>query len=144
MHRALAEAIELFESGKDNCHRAEDRPLVDRYLAALAPVLADAVLGNDVLSKLPQVERLFGNTWLIDSKPFNDAFVKWRQFKDEYVQFAVRGMTVNERLYAMCFLEEYDQAVADKDAKTVREILTTALVDPESIDKIIKNIEGAA
>ena len=98
MHRALAQAIELFETGLANCHRSEDRKIIERYLAELGPILAAAVLGHDIQNRLPQVERLFGHSWLIDQEPFVSAFAKWREFKAEHEKLAVHGTTVNKRL----------------------------------------------
>jgi len=76
--RALAEITELFETGLADCHRPEDRKLVEGYLAALAPVLADAVLGKDIRDRLSDLERLLGHTWLIDQEPFEAALTRWR------------------------------------------------------------------
>ena len=142
MHRALAEVIELFEAA--DCHRAEDRAVVQRYLAALAPVLARAVLGKDVLADLKQVERLFSHTWLLDAVPYEPAFSKWREFRDEYERFAVRGMTVNERLYAFSLAEDYDRAVTSGDVRAMRDILSAVHVDEASINKIVSNVRGDA
>jgi len=144
MHRALAEAVELFEVGLANCHRSEDRALAERYLAALGPVLAAAVLGKDVLDRLSQVERLFGHSWLIDQVPFEPAFAKWREFRKEYEEFAVRGMTVNERLHAFSLAEDYDRAVAAQDVEAVKSILETVHVDADSIASILAKIRGDA
>ena len=100
MHRALAEAIVLFERGVQECHRPEDRAQAERYLAALAPVLAGAVTGDDVLPRLEAIERLFGHSWLVDSAPFEAAFHKWRSFRSfrsEYEQRVLGAMSINER-----------------------------------------------
>lgn len=143
-HRALAESIDSFETGLDECHRAEDRELVERYLAALAPVLAGTVLGNDVLGRIHAVERLLGNSWLIDEAPFEPALAKWREFKDEYQRFVCRGMTVNEWLCAFALDDDYDRAVASGDVDAARAILEAIHVDPPSIRKILGKIRGDA
>ena len=144
MHRALAEVVELFEVGLASCHRSEDRAVVEKYLSALAPILAGAVLGKDILGRLQQVERLFGDTWVIDQSPFEPALSKWREFRREYEEFVVRGMTVNERLHAFSLLERYDQAVASKDVKEVVRILKAVHVDDGSIANIVANVRGSA
>ena len=144
VHRVLAEAIQLFENGLEQCQRAEDRKQIERYLAELGTILAAAVLGQDVISRLAQAERLFGHSWLIDPDPFEPALAKWREFKLEYEQFAVRGMTVNERLHAFSFLERYDQAVAAKDSGEVRRILEAVHVDEQSIVSVISRFRGDA
>ena len=144
MHRALAEAIELFETDLANCRRPEDRKLVERYLAELGPILAAAVMGKDVLSRLAQAERLFGHSWLIDQEPYEAAFAKWREFRADYEEFAVRGMTVNERLHAFSLSEDYDQAASACDFDAVRRILETVHLDEQSIARIIAGINGDA
>ncbi len=101
MHRELANTIKLFEQGLERSNRPEDRKVVADYLAALGPILALAVLGEDVLARLLNIERLFGNTWVVDAEPFEEAFSSWRRFKDDYEKFALGGMTVKERLYAL-------------------------------------------
>jgi len=106
--------------------------------------LAAAVLGKDILSRLPQAERLFGHSWLIDQEPFEAAFAKWREFRKDYEEFAVRGMTVNERLHAFSLLEGYDQAISACDFDAVRSILETAHLDEESITRTIARIRGDA
>jgi len=142
MHRALAEVIELFAAA--DCHRAEDRAVVERYLAALAPVLARVVLGKGVLGDLKKVERLFGHTWLRDALPYEPAFTKRREFRDEYERFAVQGMTVNERLCAFSLAEDYDRAVTSGDVKAMRSILGAVHVDEASINKIVSSVRGGA
>jgi hypothetical protein len=84
MYKKLAETIDSFSKGLIECNRPEDRKLVGDYLAALAPLLARAVLGEDISKNLPDIERLFGHTWIKDIKPFEKAFEHWREFKEEY------------------------------------------------------------
>ncbi len=67
MHRELAKTILLFSQGVEKSNRPEDRKLVNDYLAALAPLLAHAVIGDDILKEIGAIERLFGNTWVIDN-----------------------------------------------------------------------------
>jgi len=140
VHRALAEAIELFSA--TDCHREEDRAVVRRYLAALAPLLAHAVLAKDILGEINEVEGLFGHTWLLDPVPYEPAFAKWREFRDDYERFVVRGMTVNERLHAFSLAEAYDRAVTCGDFATIRGILTTVRVDAASIEQILAGIRS--
>lgn len=144
VHRALAEAIELFEVGLANCHRSEDRAQIERYLAALAPILAGAVLGKEVVGRLGQLERLFGHSWLIDQVPFEPALAKWREFRADYERFAVRGMTVNERLHVFSSTDDYDRAVAAQDVDAAEAILKKMYVDDDSIAKTVARIRGDA
>lgn len=144
MHRALAETIALFEAGLARCARAEDRSLVADYLSALAPILAAATLGENVLARLDNIERLFGHTWLIDDAPFRPALEKWREFRSEYEHGVFSGMTVNERLWALGLMEEYDRAIQAGDRARLRSILERVKVDAASIDRILDSSLGHA
>ena len=137
MYRNLAETIIAFSKGLENCHRPEDRKLIADYLAALAPLLAGAVIGDDILRELPNIDRLFGNTWIIDIKPFESAFEYWQNFKEEYTEAVFSGMTVNERLYALGLLDDFDNSCNAKDEKQIREILKKAKVDETSIQQTV-------
>ena len=108
------------------------------YLAALAPLLARATLGESILADLGAIERLFGHTWLIDPAPFEEALAAWRTFKAEYEKRSVAGMTVNERLHALGLLEAFDQARASRDAAMMTSLLRRAHVDEPSIRQILE------
>jgi hypothetical protein len=140
MYRTLAEMVEGIERGIRESNRPEDRKLANDYLAALAPLLASAVLGKDILRQLPVVERLLGHTWLIDDAPFREALSKWRLFREEYETFALSSMTVNERLVALGTLEAFDRAKAAHDCEEARRLLTEAKVDAASISRIIEDL----
>lgn len=137
IHGTLAEAIDSLSSGLDTCTRPEDRKLVQDYLAALAPVLAQATLGKDVLSRLDGIDRLLGATWLLDEAPFMDGLAKWKQFRSEYERMALGAMTVNERLHVMGLLGPYDRALAGRDFDAVSALLRRVYVDEASIAKIV-------
>src|SRR5688572_20315395 len=128
MHRTLAETIESFSRGIERSTRPEDRKLAADYLAALASLLARATLGESILRDLGTIERLFGQTWIIESAPFEEAFEKWRTFKAEYERWALSGMTVNERLHAVGLLEAFDAACNSGDVHKARKLLLTAHV----------------
>jgi hypothetical protein len=140
MYRTLAEVVEGIERGIRDSQRPEDRTLAKEYLAVLAPLLAAAVLGKDILGELPKVERLLGQTWLIDDSPFREALSKWRLFREEYERFALSGMTVNERLFALGTLEAFDAARTAGNAAEVRRLLEQAYVDEPSIGRVIEEL----
>jgi hypothetical protein len=144
MHRTLAETIESFSRGIEGSKRPEDRKLAADYLAALAPLLARATLGENILRDLGTIERLFGQTWIIDFAPFEEAFEKWRAFKAEYEQWAASGMTVNERLHAFGLAELFDEACKSRDVERVRELLRAVHVDEPSIQKILQQLLGVS
>lgn len=137
MHRTLAETIECFARGIARSNRPEDRELAKDYLAALAPLLARATLGNDILRDLSTIDRLFEHTWIVDVEPFEEAFATWRAFKSEYIPWAVSGMTVNERLYARGTLDAFEAAQRSGDRNTARELLRAVHVDDASIERIL-------
>lgn len=138
MHRSLALAIESFETGLAASRRPEDRVLVERYLAALAKLLAQATLGNDVLRRLDDFERLLGHTHLVDPGPFAEALAHWKAFRDEYENFVLGSMTVSERLAALALYDAYGQALRRRDLGAMTTILRRARVDEASIQGILK------
>ncbi len=77
MIRELAEIIRDFVAGEARSHRPEDRVLVQKYLAALGPILAAAVVGKPVSNELADFDRLLGHSWLVDIEPFQAALAKW-------------------------------------------------------------------
>lgn len=48
------------------------------------------------------------------------------------------GMTVNERLYASGYIDEFDRAVQEKDLDKVKSILKELELDEVSIKSILK------
>ena len=137
MHRCLAEMIESLSYGIEQSTHPQDRKIAHNYLAALAPLLASAVLGKDILSNLKSVDRLFGHTWITDIEPFREAFAKWDAFKNEYRRFAFSGMTTNERLFADGTLDAFDNAEAARDIEQMEQLLRDVYVDEESIKRIV-------
>ena len=140
MYRKLAEVVKEFHQGIRDSRRPEDRKLAADYVAALAPLLAGAILGEDILSELPKVDRLLGQTWLIDDGPFRKALEGWKQFRNDYAKFALSSMTVNERLLALGTLEAFESAVASRDVGEMRRLLTEAYVDEPSVNKMVDNL----
>ena len=140
MYIELAKTILLFSQGVENSNRPEDRKLANDYMAALAPLLAHAVAGDDILKKIGAIERLFGNTWVTDSLPFDEAFKNWRLFKEEYETFTLSSMTVNERLFALDLIDVFDVACKERNESRMREILEKVREDNQSMDSIIKPI----
>lgn len=138
MNDTLAKCVIEFTDGLSNCHHPEDKAVIERYLASLAPILAKATIGADVLHDLQQIERLFGNTWLKDDQPFKDALFSWRKFKTEYELLALKGMTAHERLSALHLLSDYDAAVLKGDKKLMKALLERVYLDIASIQQIVR------
>ena len=141
MHRKLAQTILCLQIGIKSSNRPHDRELAAEYLAALAPVLASAVLGSDILAEIKSIDRLFGQTWLEDVEPFRESLDHWSAFREEYRRFALGGMTTNERLFADGQLDAFDRAEANRDFDQMRSILRSVYVDDPSIQMIIENVK---
>ena len=139
MHRKLAQTILCLQNGIKTSNRPHDRELAAQYLAALAPVLASAVLGSDILAEIKAIDRLFGQTWLDDVEPFRHALDHWSAFRDEYRRFALGGMTTNDRLFSDGQLDEFDRAESTGDFDQMRRILRSIYLDDPSIQMIIEN-----
>lgn len=54
------------------------------------------------------------------------------------------GMTTNERLCEVGLMREFDNAVRERDADKIRNILERVFVDQQSIDIIISQYIGSA
>lgn len=137
MHDTLAKCILAFDAGLTECHRSEDRALVSTYLAALAPVLAKCSVGSDVLGDLQSIERLFGNSWVIDERPFLTALNYWREFKNSYERLSLGAMTVNERLFALHLLDEFAAAKNSNNTERMKTLLRRVYVEEQSIEAIL-------
>lgn len=59
---------------------------------------------------------------------------------EQYETWALSGMTVNERLYALGTLDAFERARADGDKRTVERLLGEARVDAESIRAIVRTL----
>lgn len=136
----MAETIRRFSQGLQHSKRPEDRKLATDYLAALAPLLANATLGENILKDLGTIERLLGQTWLVDPAPFQEALEEWRTFKSEYEKWTLSGMTVNERLHALGLLEAFDRACKSQDRVKVTALLQKVHVDEPSIRQILDQL----
>lgn len=81
MTRELAEIIEGFVAGEARSHRPEDRALIQKYLAALGPILAASVSGKAADAELDAFQHLLDLSWLVDVEPFRDALSKWHALR---------------------------------------------------------------
>jgi hypothetical protein len=143
MYQALAEAISEFHTALECTTCPEDRAMVSDYLAALAPLLARATLGRDILRDIPAIERLFGQASFIDVHPFESAFRRWREFVVEYSRHALSALTVNERLVATGQLDDFDAASKRRDFAAMRDILRRIYLDDASIEDILRRTNDA-
>lgn len=144
MHRKLAETVLSIQKGIASSKRPEDRELATEYMAALAPILASAVLGNDVLADVTTIDRRFGQTRLVDVGPFRDAFDQWISFREEYRRFVLGGMTTNERLFADGKLDAFNVAQATKDVDQLERILRDVYLDEPSIQMLVAHMKKSS
>lgn len=63
----------------------------------------------------------------------------WAENFDKSSHQAVSGMTVNERLWHLNLMEDYDLALKDKDEAKLRENLGKCLIGEGNIDAIIES-----
>lgn len=134
---ALARFISEMERQAGSTHEAEDRPLYDKFLAKAAVIMAkveqDQAVGDDVAT----TERLFGHTWFKDEEAYTLIYTEWDTFKGLLTQ-SIRGMTVNERLFSLGLLEEFYEAVVERDAPRQRAILFKCFLRDDNVEAIIK------
>lgn len=55
----------------------------------------------------------------------------------------MRGMTVNERLFVVGLMSEFDEAIARRDRPAIIQILRKAHVDEPSITRVVQQVELA-
>ena len=58
---------------------------------------------------------------------------------EEGFKSLIAGMTVNERLFHLNLMDDFDAAVANKDQSTIREVLIKCFLSNEDINAIIKS-----
>ena len=134
---ALARFISEMDRQAGSTQEAADRPLYDKFLAKAAIIIAkveqDEPIGDDVAA----TERLFGHTWFRDEDAYTRIYAEWDMFKGLLTQ-SIHGMTVNERLFSLGLLEEFDRAVAKRDEPRLRAVLFKCFLSEENVAAIIK------
>jgi len=139
MLSSLANCILKIENGVQTSKRPEDRITGEKLLAYLAPVLAASELSIVELKDIHGFERLVGHSFLIDPAPFGTFYADWKNFRDQCERTVVAGMTVNERLFVLGFLDEFDRVTALGEWDECRSILRRAYLDDSNIEAIIKH-----
>ncbi len=133
---ALSRFILEIKRLQDETHYAEDRPIYGMYLAQAAIILAKVAENRGVGDDVSTMERLFGNTWIKDSAAYNNAYSAWDDFKGLLTQ-SIHGMTVNERLFSLGLLDEYDKAVEKRSEDHLKAVLSKCFLTQENIRAII-------
>ncbi len=137
MNEELAKAILCLEQGIEKSNYPEDRNLAVKYLAELAPILAKATIGEDVLKDLERLDRFHGNVWLKDIEPFGDFYTHCYNFRNQYEKLTLGGMTVNERLFAIGQFDDFDRYIKYKLWDDLRALLRRVHLDETNIEAII-------
>jgi len=79
----LALCILAFERAIKASNRPEDRLLGSNYLSVLGPLLAQVIEKQKIQSRIADIDRLFSQTWIINSEPFEEAFDLWKCVKQD-------------------------------------------------------------
>lgn len=137
---SLSSALSRFVSETkhlmDATHEAEDRRIYEMYLAYAGVILAKVIQEQGVGNEISSMERLFGNTWLKDGDAYSKLYATWDEFKRLLTQ-SIHGMTVNERLYTLGLIDEFDKAVEQKNESKLRAVLSKCFLSEGNIQTII-------
>jgi hypothetical protein len=134
---ALARFISEMEQQAGSAHEAEDRPLYDKFLAKTAIIVAKVEQEKPIGDDLATMERLFGHTWFKDEDAYTRIYTKWDTFKGLLTQ-SIHGMTINERLFSLGLLDEFDEAVAKHDEPRLRGVLFKCFLTNDNVEAIIR------
>jgi hypothetical protein len=134
---ALSRFIILTKHLLNETHQAEDRRIYEMYLAYSGVILAKIVQGQGIGDDIDSMEHLFGNTWLKDKKSYSQAYSSWDEFKQLLTQ-SIHGMTVNERLFNLGLMDEFDKAVEKDSESLLRVVLSKCFLSEDNILAIIK------
>jgi hypothetical protein len=133
---ALSRFILEVKRLQDETHYAEDRRIYEMYLAQAAIILAKVADNRGVGDEISTMERLFGNTWIKDATAYTNAYSAWDDFKGLLTQ-SIHGMTVNERLFTLGLLDEFDKAVEKRSEDRLKAVLSKCFLTQENIQAII-------
>jgi hypothetical protein len=87
----------------------KDRSLFALYLEHVDALVKRVARGDPMEDKILLIERLFGQTFVVDASAYEELYALWRAFREE-VSRLLGGMTVNERLWALGLLDKFDLA----------------------------------
>ncbi len=134
----MAEFILEIESLARKTNYAEDIPIYERFLSYSAIIISKLVKAQPIGDDISTMEKLFGNSWLKDNASYSKAYQAWDKFKELFVR-SIHGMTVNERLFNLGLLDDFDAAVAKKDESRIRAVLYKCFLDEKNIKDIISS-----
>ena len=64
------------------------------------------------------MERYIGNVWIGSDQDHDRIYALWSAFRKDSID-AIRGMTMNERLYSFGLLERFDSLQSDSDRQAL-------------------------
>ena len=137
MVNALSNCILKIEHGICHSNCPEDQRLGEKFLVCLGPLLAASELSCVELRQIKEFERLVGNSFLTDPNPFGTFYEDWTEYKIQCERMICGGMTVNERLFALGLLDDFELCEKNRDWMRMEQILREAHVDSRDIDAII-------
>lgn len=123
-------------------HHPGDRQIYEMYLARAGVILARIAHDLGIGNEINQMERLFGNTWLNDGEAYAKAYSTWDEFKRMLTQ-SIHGMTVNERLWTLGLMEEFERAVERRSEDRLKVVLSKCFLTQGNIRAIIDGQLGA-
>lgn len=135
---ALAEFVSVVHDLAEKTHEAEDRRIYDLYLSSVSVILEKVIHDKPIENDISSMERLFGNTWLQDGDAYLKAYSAWNDFKSLFTQ-SIHGMTVNERLFVLGLLDEFDSASKRKSRCKMEQVLSKCFLTTENVQAIIEN-----
>jgi hypothetical protein len=121
----------------DSTDEPEDKKILRMYLAKAAILLDKVNRDEPVDADVDAMEKLFGQTWLRDDETYHEVYSEWDYFQRLRWQ-SIHGMTVNERLFCLGLIDEFDQAIARGDEQRLRGILFKCFLDERSIRRIVE------
>ena len=82
-----------------------NEPAVQRLSTLILDWKNDDTTVQDLRSR---VERFIGNTWVNRDEDHKSIYAAWSNFAASEIS-SIQGMTMNERLYAFCLVQRFDE-----------------------------------
>jgi hypothetical protein len=136
MEPPIDDTIRVLRDALREAQDESDKKLLKKQVAALEDIRTLLVKREGLRYRIEGFEKLISDPWMNDQKTFDRVYVAWSTFKHSYAR-TVGGMTVDERLYFMGLLDEFDACKGDPEA--MRTVLRAAFLSPENIEAIIQN-----
>jgi len=77
------------------------------------------------------------HTWFKDEDAYTRIYAEWDTFKGLLTQ-SIHGMTVNERLFSLGLLEEFDKLLPSMTKPRLRAVLFKCFLDDDNVEAIIR------